>query len=70
MNELDQSKPIMMTAYPEADCRVLGVINSVFPLIVAVTFPGMYDLVYHVDPTDGTAISSFERGIFNFVNRG
>lgn len=68
-NELDPTRPVMMTAFPDAECKVLGTINSLFPLIIAVTFPGMYDVLYHVDPSDGTAISAFERGVFNFVNR-
>lgn len=71
MTELDLSKPIMMTAYPDAECTVLGKIRSFyFPIIVAVSFHGMeHDIVYHVSPDDGKAICGYERGEFNFVNR-
>lgn len=69
--ELDPSRPVMMTAFPDAECKVLGVVRSnFFPIIVAVAFPGMaFDVVYHVSQDDGTAISGFERVTYSFANR-
>lgn len=76
MTELDLSKPLMMTAFPQARCRVLGTIDALFPLIVAVReYPDARETLYKVDPTDGAGVNAFFRekdarnGVFNFVNR-
>lgn len=75
-NEIDPTKPVMMTAFPQAQCRVLDMIDALFPLVVAVReYPDTRETLYKVDPADGVGISAFFReedapkGIFQFMNR-
>lgn len=74
--ELDPTRPVMMTAFPDAECKVLGTIDALFPLIIAVReYPDSRETLYKVDPADGAGINAFFReddarnGVFNFVNR-